>query len=119
MTNEEFNEEFRRRIKAFVIDVLDYLEMIPLTPVSRVMIFQLAKCSSSAGANFRAFCRGRSKNEKFAKICIVVEEADETQYWLEIFCKRYPLHTANKILLEEATEITAITTSIKNKFYPG
>jgi hypothetical protein len=49
----------------------------------------------------------------------VVEEADETQYWLEIFCERYPSHTANKILQEEATEIVAITTSIKNKFCTG
>lgn len=119
MTNEEFNEEFRQRIKAFVIDVLNYLDAVTLTQVSRVMIFQLAKSSSSSGANFPTFCRGRSKNEKFAKICIVVEEADETQYWLEIFCERYSSHTANKVLLEEATEITAITTSIKNKFYPG
>lgn len=33
-------------------------------------------------ANFRAACRARSQSEYFAKLCIVVEEADETLFWL-------------------------------------
>ncbi len=49
------------------------------------MSYQLGKSATSVGANYRAFCRGRSKNEKFAKICIVVEEADESVYWLDLF----------------------------------
>ena len=36
------------------------------------------------GANYRAACRGRSKAEFVAKIGIVIEEADESMYWMEM-----------------------------------
>ena len=46
--------------------------------------FQLIKSASSTGANYRAVCRSRSKAEFFSKLSITLEEADESQYWLEI-----------------------------------
>lgn len=48
------------------------------------MINQLAKSATSVGANYRAACRATSDREFVAKLNIVLEEADETQYWLEI-----------------------------------
>jgi len=80
MSNEEFNEKFRQRTKAFAVRVLKFIEKLPLTAVTRTIIFQLGKSVTSVGANYRAFCRGRSKKELYAKICIVVEEADETVF---------------------------------------
>jgi four helix bundle protein len=44
----------------------------------------MIKSSTSVGANYRAACRARSKAEFIAKVSIVLEEADETLYWLEI-----------------------------------
>jgi four helix bundle protein len=35
-------------------------------------------------ANYRAICRARSKAEFISKMGIVVEEADETVFWLEV-----------------------------------
>ena len=56
-------------------------------------------------------------NEKYSKICIVVEEGDESQYWLQIFNQ---VNYGNKNLLppliQECNEIVKITTSIKHKF---
>ncbi|HZV70288.1 MAG TPA: four helix bundle protein [Saprospiraceae bacterium] len=118
MKNDAFNELFRKRTMAFVVRLIKFLESVPFNSATRVMSFQLCKAGTSVGANFRAFCRGRSKNEKFSKICIVVEEADETEYWLEIFT-----HTAygdNKELQwlsKEANEILKVTSSIKNGLY--
>src|SRR3989344_667450 len=43
---------------------------------------QLIRSATSVAANYRASCRGRSKAEWFSKICIVVEEADESEFWL-------------------------------------
>jgi four helix bundle protein len=115
MTNKEFNENFRNRTKVFALNVIKFLETIPLNTASRVMSFQLSKASTSVGSNFRAFCRGRSKNERYSKICIVVEEADESQYWLELFFDtNYGNKDAIDILLSEATEIVKITTRIKD-----
>ncbi len=45
---------------------------------------QLFKSVTSVAANYRAACRARSDKEKFAKVCIVVEEVDETVFWIEM-----------------------------------
>jgi four helix bundle protein len=84
------------------------------------MSFQLAKCATSVGANYRSFCRGRSKQEKFAKICIVVEEADECIYWLEIF-KEMKIGEDVEIqrLLHEALEILKVTSKTKSSLAPS
>src|SRR6187431_2864315 len=87
MTNEEFNELFRRRTMAYALAVIEFLETVPNNTATRVMNYQFCKAATSVGANFRAFCRGRSKNERFSKICIVTEEADESLYWTELFGK--------------------------------
>ena len=84
MTKEEFNENFRRRTKKFAVDVINYLSGLPPLKSMRVIDYQLTKSATSIAANYRAACRGRSKAEFHAKISIVVEEADESQFWLEM-----------------------------------
>lgn len=115
MTNKEFNEQFRKRTLEYAVMVFKFIEEIPSSPGNNIIKYQLGKAASSAGANFRAFCRGRSVNERFAKICIVVEEADESVYWLEILDA---LNQGDKetlmYILQEGREITAISTSIKH-----
>ncbi len=119
MTNEEFNEIFRTRTMEFAIRVIKYIESVPFNSATRVLSFQLGKSGTSVGANFRAFCRGRSKNEKFSKICIVVEEADESEYWLEIFSfTDYGDRDELTWLLKEIKEIIKITSKVKSKLYP-
>jgi len=119
MTNEEFNEKFRKRTKAFALQIIRFLETVPYNSATRVMSFQLGKSGTSVGANFRAFCRSRSKNERFAKICIVVEEADETLYWLELFTgTTYGDKEFLEQISKESIEILKITASIKNSMFP-
>ena len=118
MTNEEFNDLFRNRTKKFALQIIAFLESVPFNTATRVMSYQLSKSGTSVGANFRAFCRGRSAKERFAKICIVVEEADETLYWLELFnetsySRKYNL----KPIMDEGIEIIKVTTSIKDTIY--
>lgn len=115
MTNDEFNEAFRRRTFAFAKGVIAFLGSVTFTATSRVMIDQLAKSATSIGANFRAFCRSRSPNERYAKICIVVEEADETVYWLELF-RDSPFGDKELLppLIAEANELLKVTAKIKH-----
>lgn len=79
-----FNETFRQRSKAFVVEVVKFCATDPKTDESRVILRQLLRSASSVGANFRAACRGRSKKEYFAKLSIVVEECDESLFWIEV-----------------------------------
>ena len=82
MTNAEFNELFRKRTRKFAVEVLQFLNSLPSGNSTRIISYQLGKSATSVGANYRAFCRGRSKNEKFSKICIVVEAVSYTHLTL-------------------------------------
>ena len=86
---------------------------------SSVITYQLVKAATSTGANYRAACRARSKAEFFGKICIVVEEADETEYWLEIIDEAKLSKDKVELarLTIEANEITRIMTAAKNSSY--
>ncbi len=118
MNNEEFNELFRKRTMAFALKVIEFLEAIPFNSVTKVLSNQLCKAGTSVGANWRAFCRARSKNERFAKICIVVEEADESQFWLELFERtKYGDKSLLAQLMLECKEIVKVTTRIKDSLY--
>jgi four helix bundle protein len=72
------------------------------------------RSSSSVGANYLAACRGRSKKEFYAKMCIVVEEADETEWWLDILIASEILNTDfTKSLHAESLEILKIMATIR------
>lgn len=80
----DFNEKFRKRTKKFVLDIISLYRKLPKTEEARIIGRQILRSGSSVGSNFRAATRARSKNEYYAKMCIVVEETDETVFWLEI-----------------------------------
>ncbi|MGQ8338167.1 four helix bundle protein [Sunxiuqinia sp. A32] len=72
------------RLKSFVLDLIVFTKQLPSNDESRVIKRQLIRSGSSVYANYRAASRARSKNEFFSKLSIVVEEADETEMWLEL-----------------------------------
>jgi four helix bundle protein len=77
-------EELRERTKAFAIRIVKLYRLLPRTADSQVVGKQLLRCGTSVAAIYRAACRGRSRAEWIAKIGLVVEEADETVFWLEM-----------------------------------
>ena len=102
-------QELKNRTKAFALRVMKLVGVLPDGSVARTIGNQLIRSGTSIGANYRAACRGRSKAEFIAKLGIVVEEADETCYWLELIIDGQLL-AANRVepLLHEANELTAI-----------
>ena len=70
---------------------------------------QVLRAGTSVAANYRAVCRARSRAEFISKIGVVVEEADETVFWLEILVETglVPRVQMEK-LLAEANELLAI-----------
>lgn len=77
-SKEEFVERMKAKTKQFAIDIIRFCDRLPATQACRTIAFQLVKSASSTGANYRAACRGRSKQEFFAKLSITVEEIDKT-----------------------------------------
>ena len=80
----EYKIEVRDRLKEFSLKVLELIGMLPENTQARVIRYQLTKSGTSMYANYRAALRGRSKAEFFSKLCISVEEADETEMWLDL-----------------------------------
>ena len=86
MENEksEFIEKLKNRTKQLAVDVVLFYDKIQKTDAIRVIGRQLIRSSTSTASNYRAACVARSQREFFAKMSIVVEEADETLFWLEM-----------------------------------
>ena len=76
--------ETRNRLKIFALNILKLSEMIPESTRGKVINYQLTKSGTSVYANYRAALRGRSKAEFFSKLSICVEEADETEMWIDL-----------------------------------
>ncbi len=106
---EQSPEEMRRRTKAFAYRIIKLFKALPRRPEAEIIGRQLLRAGTSVGANYRAACRGRSRSEFAAKLGIVIEEADETIYWLEMLADNEIVRAhLLKDLLREANELTAI-----------
>lgn len=101
--------ELKKRTKVFALRVMKLVSALPDNSVSRAIASQLIRSATSVGSNYRAACRGRSKAEFIAKLGIVIEEADESGYWMELIIEG-ELLPANRVeeLLDESNQITAI-----------
>jgi four helix bundle protein len=101
--------ELQQRTKDFALRILKLVDALPRTPAGRAIANQLVRSATSVGANYRAACRARSRVEFAAKLGTVLEEADESLYWLEMIRDGNLLSEKRvSLLLKEAGEITAI-----------
>ena len=102
-------EVLKARTKQFAIRIVNVVRSLPTTREGNVLGNQLLRCGTAVAANYRAVCRSRSKAEFISRMSIVVEEADETVFWMELLAdtavvKRERLSD----LQREANEILAI-----------
>ena len=112
--------ELKTRTRQFALRILKLTAALPPTPEARAIRNQLSRSGTSVGANYRAVCRARSKAEFIAKIGIVIEEADESCYWLELIIEGEFLPQPKvDALLKEANEITAIMTASRKTAEEG
>lgn len=105
-------EQFRVRTKQLALRVIRLVQALPPTKVADVIGNQVLRSATCVGANYRAACRARSTADMIAKLNIVLEEADETAYWLELLGEAGILPTPRLIDLQhEVDEIIAMTVS--------
>jgi len=77
-------DELRGRTRTFAVSVIAFCRSLPKTDEARAIAWQLLRCGPAVGANYRAVCRSRSDKDFIAKLGIVIEEVDETAFWLEV-----------------------------------
>jgi four helix bundle protein len=75
--------ELINRTKLFAHNCIKLAVSLPNTYLGNHIKGQLIRCSTSVAANYRAVCLAQSKASFISKISVVVEEADETEFWLE------------------------------------
>jgi len=78
------SDQLIQRTKVFALEIIRLFQILPKTDEAKIIGKQLLRSGTSVAANYRAACRSRSKQEFYAKICIVVEESDESLFWLEL-----------------------------------
>ena len=102
-------EQLRERTKQFALRIIKVYRALPKTGEARVLGNQLLRSGTSVAANYRAAGRARSRAEFASKIGTVVEEADETVFWLELIVDAGLVRrTRIENLLKEANELLAI-----------
>ena len=105
-------KDLKDRTKRFALNVILLVRELPPTLDAKRLGGQLLDAGTSVAANYRAACRARSRAEFIAKLGVVLEEADESLFWLELVvdAKLVPLHRADRLLIE-ADQLTAIFTA--------
>jgi four helix bundle protein len=90
----EIGDQLKERTMRFAIDVLRLVDRLPRTSSGYAVGKQLARSGTSIGANYRATRTSRSRDEFIAKLGIVVEEADESTFWLDVIVRSRMLDAA-------------------------
>lgn len=76
--------ELQHRTKKLALEIIKLAKQLPNNRVGWTFSDQIIRSATSVAANYRAVCRARSDKEFIAKMGIVIEEADETLFWLEM-----------------------------------
>ena len=80
----KYRDELKKRTKLFALRIIKLYQSLSKTKEDQVIGGQMLRSGTSVASNYRAACRARSNAEFHSKICTVVEEADETMFWLEL-----------------------------------
>ena len=102
-------KELQHRTKKFHVDVIKFCSDFPRNAAGFETAKQLIRSAGAVGANYRATVRAKSNADFIYKIEIVLEEADESHYWLEVV-KEAEIKTGDGVdrLIDEANQLTAI-----------
>ncbi len=103
------SSELKERTMDFAVRVLKMVDALPKTTAGRTVGGQIARSSTSVAANYRAALRAKSDADFINKITIVLEEADESGFWIEL-AERAELLPPKRLkgLLQESEELTKI-----------
>jgi len=102
-------EALRQRTKQFALEIIAFVRTLPNNDTTNVVGRQVLRSATGLGANYRAACRARSPADFVSKIGIVLEEADESAFWLELIVEgRLSSSKVVYELLEGANQLSAI-----------
>ena len=102
-------EDLKARTQRFAEKVLEFVATLPKTPECQELARQLARAGLGVVGNYRSSCRARSHGEFTARLAVVLDEADESQLWVDVAEKRgWGDSAMREWLLQESGELRAI-----------
>jgi four helix bundle protein len=108
---QRYIERMKKRTKDFALRVIQMFRALPKDEAAWIIGRQVLRSATAIGANYRAACRVRTAREFAAKIRIVCEESDETQYWIELLMASGIMPPSRLHALDaESTELVALFT---------
>ena len=109
------HQNLQDRTRKFALSVIKFTEQLQHDDTSRTLGRQLLRSGTSVGANYRAACRSKSKADFISKMSTVLEEADESAFWIELLVDAAKANPQNaQSLLAEANELVAIAAASIN-----
>jgi four helix bundle protein len=107
--------QLKGRSRQFALGVLRVVRRFPRTFDGYIVAKQLVRAATGTAANYRAACRARSPEEFAARIGVAAEEADESEFWLDLTAASGILDDASvRALHDEADQLTAIFTASRD-----
>ena len=103
-------KDLTTRLFNFAVRVLKFLPRLPKTAEFSVIRYQLAKSSTSSGANYEEAQAGSSRADFNNKTRIALKEMRESNYWLKIISATLP----DKLKNEELTYLVDESGQLKN-----
>jgi len=111
MSNVYFlmNNDLKNRTKIVAQNCVKLSLNLPNSFLGNHIKGQLVRSSTSVAANYRATCLAQTKKSFISKISIVIEEVDESNFWINFLVDEGLLgHETCKSLLKESDELTRI-----------
>jgi four helix bundle protein len=103
------SEAMKRRTKQLALVIIRLSRTLPQSPEARIIARQLLRSATSVAANYRAVCRARSTADFTSKLGLVLEEADETLFWLELLVDASIVRRETiNVPLDEANQLVSI-----------
>jgi four helix bundle protein len=104
--------DLKQRAFDFAVATFHVCRPLMRTPEARLPVGQLVRSSASVAANYRSACRAKSKRDFIAKLGTVIEESDESSFWLEYLVATTLLSgSVLRRLQSESNQLVAIFTT--------
>ncbi|NBC58115.1 MAG: four helix bundle protein [Bacteroidetes bacterium] len=105
--------ELKNRTKAFATAIIKLAEKLPNAHIGRTISGQIIRSSTSVASNYRTTCSAKSDKDFIFKMGIVIEEADETQFWLEMIDELHLIIQDFEVkkLIQKANALVAVFVS--------
>ena len=101
------------RTKGYSLNVVRFVRTLKIPRDEYFLKNQIMRSATSIACNYRAVCRAQTNKAFISKMSIVIEETDETLFWMEVIQEIYPGHDQPEsiLLIKEGNELLKIFVS--------